>query len=223
MAESRSASHRIVWAAFSLSALLLLSFIVDVGLNSLIAIMHELGHYLVGILAGSAKLTLVVQTDTFPPIFWVTGRVTHSGDLGPARAVFYLAPALTTLPPAMIAAWLSRRSTYSTELTALRNGLLSAWFLMALFTLFPSLNPSTGSDGAMILGMAGLVFGLNNPVSILFASYQGWAVFRLAWWITAVYVTARIFFARAQLSFVLLFSLVSFAVIGLILNWHWLP
>jgi len=60
---------------------------------------------------------------------------------------------------------------------------------------------------------------VTNPIALLFASYPGWIVFRLAWWVTALYVTARIFFAKAQLSFILIFSLASFAAIGLIVYW----
>jgi len=74
-------------------------------LNSLIAILHELGHYLVARMVGSGALTIITQTDTFPPIVWIAGLVTFTGIIGSARVLFFLAPALTTLAPAVLAAW----------------------------------------------------------------------------------------------------------------------
>ena len=107
-----------------------------------------------------------------------------------------------------------------TEPVALGNGFFSAWILEALFTLLPSFNSSAGpSDGAFALARAGIEFAMTNPIVHFLASYPGWIVFRLAWWITAVYVASRIFFAKAQLSFILIFSLASFTAIGLILYW----
>jgi len=211
-------------ATFSLLLLLLLSFMVALGLNSLIAILHELGHYVTARLVASATLTVITQTDTFPPIVWVTGRVTYVGELGSARALFFLAPAFTTLPPAILAAWWARRGTSSQDRIALRNGFFFAWILEALFTLLPSFNSSAGaSDGAFILGRAGIEFAMTNPIGLFLASYPGWIVFRLSWWITAVYIASRIFFAKAQLSLILIFSLASFTAIGLILYWIGLP
>ena len=208
-------------AAFSLFSLLLLSLLVAVCLNGLIGILHELGHYVVASLWGPATFKVMTQTDPFPPILWVTGSVSFMGK-PPSSGVslLYLAPALTTLLPALCVGWLARRKAGSAPLIGLRNGLLYAWMLEVLLTLIPTINSAAGpSDGALVLGRAGIEFALTNPVALFIASYPGWVAFRLAWWITAVYVTSRFFFKQAQLSFILLFSLASFVAIGLVMSW----
>jgi hypothetical protein len=206
-------------AAFSLLLLLLLSLLVGVLLNGFIGILHEFGHYLVASVWGPATLNVMTQTDVFPPILWVTGRVSFSGRPSSGLSLFYLAPALVTLLPALYVGWLTRQKAASAHLIGLRNGLVCAWMLIALLTLIPTFNSSVGpSDGAMALGAAGIEFAMTNPIALFISSYPGWVAFRLAWWITTVYVTSRFFFKQAQLSFILLFSLVSFVAIALVMS-----
>jgi hypothetical protein len=196
----------------SVLLLFLLSFAVAIGLNSLTLILHELGHYAIAAIIASARLTLFPQMDAFPPILWVTGRVDYMGELGSALVPFYVAPIFSTLPPAILAGWQARR-THTVRAMALRNAFVSGWFILGLYTLFPSFNSSAGpSDGAMALGQIGIQFASTNPLSLLFASYAGWVVFRFGWWVTAVYLASRTFFKSAQLSFILIFSVVTFVL-----------
>jgi hypothetical protein len=220
--QSTSALVRARSASFSLFSLLLLSLLVDICLIGLIGILHEFSHYVVASALAPAKFTVMTQTDPFPPILWVTGRASVSFTGKPSSVwltLFYLAPAVVTLLPALCAGWLARGKAASAPMIGLRNGLVCAWMLEALFTLFPTFNSSVGpSDGALALGKAGIEFALTNPLAIFIASYPAWAVFRFAWWITAVYVTSRFFFKQAQLSFILIFSLASFVAIGLVMS-----
>jgi hypothetical protein len=196
---------------FSIGLLVVLSFGVALGLNGVLEIFHEYGHYIVARIFASSRVVFITQPDTVPPFLWFSGYATFIGNLGWALGPFYYAPALTTILPWLIAGLVARRKP-SIPLIGARNALFVAWLLLTFRTLFPSPNSSSvgPSDGALLLGKAGLDFAMSNPVALFVASYPGWVIFRLGWWTVAVYLTSRVFFRKAQLSFIILFSILSF-------------
>jgi hypothetical protein len=174
-------------------------------------VFHEYGHYIVARIFATSSLVFITQPDTVPPFLWFSGYTTFIGDLGSALAPFYYAPALTTIIPWMIAGLIALRKP-SIPLKGTRNALFIVWVLLTFRTLFPSPNSSAvgPSDGALLLGQAGINFANSNPLALFVASYPGWVIFRLGWWMAAVYLASRVFFKKAQLSFIILFSIVSF-------------